>query len=94
MTGKLNVKHRITFLIGYFFPGQLPGVGGEDEGNKEKDAEEERLRQEAMKEAEAKRRLKHQKIEAEREGMRQGIREKVHIIIIMLWPLAVSGTRL
>ena len=58
--------------------GNLPSVGGDDDGgDKEKDVEEERLRQEAIKEAEEKRRIKHKKMEEERENMRQGIRDKV-----------------
>ncbi len=53
------------------------GGGDGDEGDKEKDLEEEKLRQEAIKEAEEKRRIKHKKMEEEREQMRQGIRDKV-----------------
>ena len=58
--------------------GNLPSVGGSDEPeDKERDAEEEKLRQEAIKRAEEERRVKHKKFEEEREGIRQGIREKV-----------------
>ena len=68
-----NIKAPILYAIG-----QLPSVGGDaDEGDKERDEEEEKLRREAIKEAEEKRRLKHKKIEEERETLRQGIREKV-----------------
>merc|ERR1719376_1439586 len=61
---------------------QLPGGGKDDEPSaedKERDAEEEKLRQEAIKEAEEKRRVKHKKMEEERENMRQGIRDKYQI---------------
>lgn len=51
--------------------------GDNDGGDKEKDAEDEKLRQEAIKEAEDKRRVKHKKMEEERENMRQGIRDRV-----------------
>ena len=58
--------------------GNLPSVGGSDEPeDKERDAEEEKLRQEAIKRAEEERRVKHKKFEDEREGIRQGIRDKV-----------------
>lgn len=58
--------------------GNLPSVGGSDEPeDKERDAEEEKLRQEAIKRAEEERRVKHKKFEEEREGIRQGIRDKV-----------------
>ena len=58
--------------------GQLPSVGNDvDEGDKERDEEEEKLRREAIKEAEEKRRIKHKKMEEERESLRQGIRDKV-----------------
>ena len=58
--------------------GQLPSVGNDaDEGDKERDEEEEKLRREAIKEAEEKRRVKHKKMEEERETLRQGIRDKV-----------------
>ncbi len=67
--------------------GNLPSVGGGgdsgDGGDKERDAEEERLRQEAIKEAEEKRRLKHKKMEEEREGIRANIREKVWFCLII-----------
>ena len=53
-------------------------MGGSDEPeDKERDAEEEKLRQEAIKRAEEERRVKHKKFEDEREGIRQGIRDKV-----------------
>lgn len=60
--------------------GNLPSVGGDaDEGDKEKDLEEEKLRQEAIKEAEEKRRVKHKKMEEDRENVRQNIRDKVNL---------------
>ena len=60
------------------FVGQLPSVGNDaDDGDKERDEEEEKLRREAIKEAEEKRRVKHKKMEEERETLRQGIRDKV-----------------
>jgi hypothetical protein len=54
-------------------------VGGDtaDEGDKERDLEEEKLRADAIKDAEEKRRLKHKKMEEEREGIRDNIRSKV-----------------
>ena len=58
--------------------GQLPSVGGgDDDGDKERDVEEEKLRQEAIKKAEEERRVKHRKMEEEREHLRQNIRDKV-----------------
>lgn len=58
----------------------LPGGGDDaDEGDKEKEAENERLRQEAIAEAEERRKEKHRKMEEEREDMRQGIRDKYNI---------------
>ena len=59
--------------------GNLPSVGGgsDEPEDKERDAEEEKLRQEAIKRAEEERRVKHKKFEEEREGIRQGIRDKV-----------------
>jgi len=75
-----------TSMLGLFNPAsavssQLPSVGGgeEESGDKERDAEEEKLRQEAIKEAEEKRRIKHKKMEEDRENMRQGIRDKYQI---------------
>ena len=48
--------------------GQLPSVGNDaDEGDKERDEEEEKLRREAIKEAEEKRRVKHKKMEMDQE---------------------------
>ena len=51
--------------------------GGDDDGDKERDVEEEKLRQEAIKKAEEERRVKHRKMEEEREHLRQNIRDKV-----------------
>ena len=67
------------FRVIFVLPaGNLPSVGGSDEPeDKERDAEEEKLRQEAIKRAEEERRVKHKKFEDEREGIRQGIRDKV-----------------
>lgn len=53
--------------------------GGESDEDKEKLAEMERERLEAIKEAEERRAAKHAKMEVEREGMRQGIRDKYGI---------------
>ena len=77
----------MTFFKRIFFrtfAGNLPSVGGggDDEGDKEKDLEEEKLRQEAIKEAEERRRVKHKKMEEDRENMRQGIREKVGFLLL------------
>ena len=67
-----------TYLKLSVLAGNLPSVGGSDEPeDKERDAEEEKLRQEAIKRAEEDRRQKHKKFEDEREGIRQGIRDKV-----------------
>ena len=51
--------------------------GGESDEDKEKLAELERERLEAIREAEERRAAKHAKMEAERENMRQGVRDKV-----------------
>lgn len=53
--------------------------GGESDEDKEKLAEMERDRLEAIKEAEDRRAAKHAKMEVEREGMRQGVRDKYGI---------------
>lgn len=55
----------------------MGGGGGESDEDKEKLAEMERERLEALREAEERRAAKHAKMEQEREGMRQGIRDKV-----------------
>ena len=70
------------FINDLIFPPQsVPGVGGggdDDSGEtKEEQAEQERLRQEAIKQAEKERREKYKKQEDEREVVRQSIREKV-----------------
>ena len=61
------------------FAGQLPSTEPEEPEDREKAAEEEKLRKEAIREAEEKRRIKHKKLEEERENLRQGIRDKVII---------------
>lgn len=53
------------------------GDGGESSEDKEKNAEAERERLEAIREAEERRKEKHRKMEEEREKMRQEIRDKV-----------------
>lgn len=55
------------------------GGGGESDEDKEKLAELERERLDAIREAEERRAAKHAKMEAEREGMRQGVRDKYGI---------------
>ena len=58
---------------------QLPSTEPEEPEDREKAAEEEKLRKEAIREAEEKRRVKHKKLEEERENLRQGIRDKYNI---------------
>jgi len=58
---------------------QLPSTEPEEPEDREKAAEEEKLRKEAIREAEEKRRIKHKKLEEERENLRQGIRDKYNI---------------
>ena len=53
------------------------GGGGESDEDKEKLAELERERLDAIREAEERRAAKHAKMEAERETIRQGVRDKV-----------------
>ena len=57
----------------------MPSVGGDESTpeDREKAAEQEKLRQEAIKQAEQERRVKHKKMEEQRENMRQGIRDRV-----------------
>ncbi|XP_050536066.1 complexin [Daktulosphaira vitifoliae] len=55
------------------------GDGGESSEDKEKNAEAERERLEAIREAEERRKEKHRKMEEEREKMRQEIRDKYNI---------------
>jgi len=72
-----------AFIAKQMLGNQLSAVqnvgGGESEEEKEKMAEMERERLEAIREAEARRAAKHAKMEAEREGMRQGVRDKYGI---------------
>lgn len=56
------------------------GGGGESDEDKEKLAELERERLDAIREAEERRAAKHAKMEAERESMRQGVRDKVSLV--------------
>ena len=67
----------------WFFLGQIPSVGGDETSpeDREKTAEQEKLRQEAIKQAEQERRVKHKKLEEQRENMRQGIRDRVSCFI-------------
>merc|ERR1739847_167267 len=60
---------------------QIPSVGGDETSpeDREKTAEQEKLRQEAIKQAEQERRVKHKKLEEQRENMRQGIRDRYKI---------------
>ncbi|KAI1287252.1 Complexin [Halotydeus destructor] len=55
------------------------GGGGESDEDKEKAAEMERERLEALAETERQRKEKHAKMEREREGMRQQVRDKYGI---------------
>jgi len=72
-----------AFIAKQMIGNQLSAVkdvgGGESDEDKEKLAEMERERLEAIKEAEERRAQKHAKMEVEREGMRQGIRDKYGI---------------
>jgi len=72
-----------AFIAKQMLGNQLSAVqnvgGGESEEDKEKLAEMERERLEAIREAEERRAAKHAKMEQEREGMRQGIRDKYGI---------------
>lgn len=61
------------------------GGGGESDEDKEKLAELERERLDAIREAEERRAAKHAKMEAEREGMRQGVRDKVSPVSTDWW---------
>jgi len=60
---------------------QIPSVGGDETTpeDREKAAEQEKLRQEAIKQGEQERRVKHKKMEETRENMRQGIRDRYKI---------------
>ena len=62
-------------IVGVF----APPAKDDDDGDKERDVEEEKLRQEAIKKAEEERRVKHKKMEEEREHLRQNIRDKVRL---------------
>ena len=68
----------LKYKVFQWIAGQLPSTEPEEPEDREKAAEEEKLRKEAMREAEEKRRVKHKKLEEEREGVRQNIREKVY----------------
>ena len=70
----------------------MPSVGGDESTpeDREKAAEQEKLRQEAIKQAEQERRVKHKKMEEQRENMRQGIRDRVSyrfalIVVVGKW---------
>ena len=76
---KLSISEFLKYCLCFFNSGQIPSVGGDDTSpeDREKAAEQEKLRQEAIKQAEVERRTKHKKMEEERENMRQGIRDRV-----------------
>jgi len=59
----------------------VKGLGGDQEGGGDKDADDaaEQERLEVLREAEERRKEKHRKMEEEREKMRQGIRDKYGI---------------
>ena len=61
------------------------GGGGESDEDKEKLAEMERERLEAIREAEERRAAKHAKMEAERESIRQGVRDKVRYFLTCIF---------
>ena len=72
-------------MICLLFSDSIPGVGGgskdDDEMSKEEQAEQEKMRLDAIKQAEKERRDKYKKQEDERENLRQGIRDKVTAMI-------------
>ena len=73
----VNIKTPFECLYIPLVP-KVGGGGDDNADNKEEQAEQERLRQEAIKQTERERREKYKKQEEEREIVRQAIREKVN----------------